>query len=104
MELSNIARYFKALSNEQRLKVYLMVLEAERSEDECCQGVLKAFSRACEMLNISRSTVSHHIKELEDSGLLDCERQGQSVCCQINEAALVELRTFLAEPGAANGA
>jgi ArsR family transcriptional regulator, arsenate/arsenite/antimonite-responsive transcriptional repressor len=95
MELSNLSGYFKALSNEQRLKVYLMVLEAERSEDDCCQGVLKTFSRACELLNISRSTVSHHIKELETSGLIVCERQGQSVCCQINEGALKELKSFL---------
>ena len=95
MELSNITRYFKALSNEQRLKVFLMILDAEREEDDCCQGVLKAFSRACDLLNISRSTVSHHIKELEDSGLIECERQGQSACCKINESALKELKGFL---------
>jgi ArsR family transcriptional regulator, arsenate/arsenite/antimonite-responsive transcriptional repressor len=97
MKLSNIARYFKALSSEQRLKVFLMILNAEKEEDECCQGVLRAFSRACELLNLSRSTVSHHLKELEASGLLSCERQGQSVCCQVNEKALVELREFIAK-------
>lgn len=95
MELSNIVGYFKALSSEQRLKVFMMILEAEREEDGCCQGVLRAFSRACGMLKISRSTVSHHIKELEASGLLNCERQGQSMCCQVNEKALSELREFL---------
>jgi len=95
MELSNIVGYFKALASEQRLKVFMMILEAEREEDGCCQGVLRAFSRACGMLKISRSTVSHHIKELESSGLLTCERQGQSMCCQVNEKALTELREFL---------
>lgn len=97
VKLSNLPGYFKALSNEQRLKVYLMLLEAERDEDECCQGVLKAFSRACEMLTISRSTVSHHLKELESAGLIACERQGQSYCCTINRAALLELKGFLAD-------
>jgi DNA-binding transcriptional ArsR family regulator len=97
MELSNIAGYFKALSSEQRLKVFLMILKAEKEEDECCQGVLRAFSRACELLSLSRSTVSHHIKELEASGLLTCERQGQSMCCQVNEAALAELREFVSQ-------
>ena len=96
MKLSNIARYFKALASEQRLKVFLMILEAEREEDDCCDGVLKAFSRACDLLAVSRSTVSHHIKELEASGLLACERKGQSMCCQIDEKALGELRDFLA--------
>jgi DNA-binding transcriptional ArsR family regulator len=95
MELSNITGYCKALSSEQRLKVFLMILEAEREEDGCCQGVLRAFSRACSMLKISRSTVSHHIKELESSGLLSCERQGQAMCCQVNQRALAELREFL---------
>jgi ArsR family transcriptional regulator, arsenate/arsenite/antimonite-responsive transcriptional repressor len=97
MELSNISRYFKALSNEQRLKVYLMILKDEREAGDCCQGVLGAFSRACGMLNLSRSTVSHHIKELTDSGLLSCARQGQFVCCQVDESALAELRGFLAQ-------
>lgn len=97
MELSNIARYFKALSSEQRLKVYLMILNAEKEEDGCCQGVLRAFSRACDLLSVSRSTVSHHIKELEASGLLSCERQGQSVCCQVNEKALAEMREFISK-------
>jgi ArsR family transcriptional regulator len=95
MKLSNLSRYFKALSSEPRLRVFMMILEAEREEDECCNGVLKAFSRACDLLDISRSTVSHHIKELEASGLLTCERQGQSMCCQVNEGALDEIRAFL---------
>jgi DNA-binding transcriptional ArsR family regulator len=96
MKLSNLSSYFKALSSEPRLKVYLMILDAERKEKDCCDGVLRAFSRACEILNVSRSTVSHHIKELEGSGLLSCERQGQSMCCTINESALGELREFFA--------
>jgi ArsR family transcriptional regulator len=96
MELSNIARYFKALSSEQRLRVYLMIIDAEQKESDCCNGVLKAFSRACELLKVSRSTVSHHIKELEASGLLSCERQGQSMCCQVNRTALDEIQAFLA--------
>ncbi len=94
MKLSKLSGYFKALSSEPRLKVYLMILEAERKEDDCCDGVLRAFSRACQLLNVSRSTVSHHIKELEASGLLSSERQGQSMCCQINQTALDELRDF----------
>jgi ArsR family transcriptional regulator, arsenate/arsenite/antimonite-responsive transcriptional repressor len=96
VELSNIARYCKALSSEPRLKVFMMILEAEREEDDCCQGVLKAFSRACTLLEVSRSTVSHHIKELEESGLISCERQGQSACCKINAGAMKELKAFFA--------
>jgi ArsR family transcriptional regulator, arsenate/arsenite/antimonite-responsive transcriptional repressor len=95
VKLSNIVGYFKALSCEQRLKVFLMILEAEREEDDCCQGVLRAFTRACGVLKVSRSTVSHHLKELENSGLVSCERQGQSVCCQVNKKALSELKEFL---------
>ncbi len=73
-----------------------MILEAERKEEDCCDGVLRAFSRACDLLDVSRSTVSHHLKELEASGLVSCERQGQSMCCQVNEGALGELREFFA--------
>lgn len=63
--------------------------------DECCDGVLKAFTRASEELKISRSTLSHHFKELENAGIIVCQRNGQAMACRVNEAALREAHAFL---------
>lgn len=91
---SNLARYFKALACEQRLKVF-EIIRAGQMEDGECTGLMKAFSCACEELDVSRSTVSHHIKELEQAGLIDCTKHGQSVCCRVNGKAVAALKGFL---------
>jgi len=100
--LSNLSKAFKALSNEQRLKLFLMIYKwstGGKTKEECvgccCEGVEKSFSRACEELNISRSTVSHHFKELISAGLITCTRNGQSYICNINEEAVEAIRQFV---------
>ncbi len=94
MKLTQSARLFKALGCEQRLQV-LRLLKKWGGMDACCEGVQKAFTRASEELNVSRSTLSHHFKELEAAGLIVCERDGQAMRCRINEDALVEIRQFM---------
>jgi len=95
MKLSNAAKIFKALSNEQRLKIFLMIYK------QCCcsgrkgSGTLEgAFTKACGCVDVCRSTISHHIKELQNAGLIICERKGQSFCCRVNEDALDQIKDF----------
>ena len=89
-----MVRIFKALACEQRLEV-LRLLRKWGELDPCCEGVDRAFTRASEELKISRSTISHHFKELENAGLILCERKGKSVACKIDEDALAEAQEFL---------
>jgi ArsR family transcriptional regulator len=96
MKQSDLADIFRALSSEQRLTVFRMMID-RTSAPECCNGMLKTFTAACGVLRVSRSTVSHHIKELEQAGLISCERQGQAVCCTIDRAALQAGYEFFAE-------
>ncbi len=102
MELSNLAKAFKALSNEQRLKLFVMLYKwASSCKDRtkggtcCCEPVDKSFSKACEKLDISRSTVSHHFKELASAGLISCSRNGRTFVCRINEDAIDAIRGFV---------
>jgi len=110
MELSNYLKIFKALSNEQRLKIFIMIYKGccstpgkrgseFRIENKACcpvAGVIeKAFTKVCECMNLSRSTVSHHFKELQNAGLITCERDGQMYRCKVNEEAVNAIMDFL---------
>ncbi len=98
MELSKI---FKALSNEQRLTLFKYLYEWQvknMSADEdlaCCGGIEKAFTKACGCMSISRSTISHHLKELQNAGLITCTREGKTMSCKINEEAIKLVKSFV---------
>lgn len=100
MNDSKLARIFKALSNEQRLKIFRKLCEWQAAGDkeqpaaECC-GVDRGFSRACCCVRVSPSTVSHHFKELQQAGLITVERTGQSFVCTVDSATVEALREFL---------
>jgi ArsR family transcriptional regulator len=111
MELSNYARMFKALSNEQRLKIFMMIYgnccapegsgkgsEIKLDSESCCGvkgSIEKAFTRICDCMNLSRSTISHHFKELQNAGLIICEREGQTYRCRVNEEAVGAIKKFI---------
>ncbi len=102
LDVEKLAKYFKALSSPQRLKLFLMVYnwsgEYELNTDSkgcCCEGVEKAFTKVCEKLNLSRSTISHHFKVLETAGLISCTRDGQKYICSINQDAIESVKTFV---------
>lgn len=110
MEQSNYVKIFKALSNEQRLKIFLMIYKGccapegdgtskfKIEDNACCpvSGVIeKAFTKVCECMSLSRSTVSHHFKELQNAGLITCERDGQMYRCRINAETVNAIKDFL---------
>ncbi len=108
MELSNYAKIFKALSNEQRLNIFMMIYKGccgpedtinINKTDSCCEKIKgsidRAFSKACDCMSLSRSTISHHFKELQNAGLITCEREGQTFRCRINEDAVASIKKFL---------
>ena len=111
MKLSNYSKIFKALSNEQRLKIFLMIYngcckpegkgkgsEFKIKEGKCCPvagAVEKAFTKVCDCMTLSRSTISHHFKELQNAGLIICERDGRAFNCKVNEEAVKDIKEFL---------
>jgi ArsR family transcriptional regulator len=91
----NMAKVFKALGSEQRLNLFKMIYYWEKTMDvNMCCGVEKAFSKACDCMNLSRSTISHHLKELQNANLLVCERKGQMLSCQVNKELLNDIKIF----------
>ena len=87
-----LPKMFKALSHPNRFRLFLEILEEEErsfEDDHACflQVIL-------EKLDVGAPTVSHHLKELVNAGLIHTERQGKFLTCQVNSAALDELKAF----------
>ncbi len=100
MKQYDLAKIFKALSSEPRLALFMNIYDWEKNSlmpetgDVCC-GIEKAFTRACGCMDLSRSTISHHLKELQSAGLVNCTRSGQVISCKINEEVIEIIRHFL---------
>ncbi|MDF1820154.1 MAG: metalloregulator ArsR/SmtB family transcription factor [Alcanivoracaceae bacterium] len=98
-DTADMARAFKALSNPNRLKIYLAFARY------CDQGqpapvkdmpVGCLLGEAIKRLNIGAPTVSHHIKELVDAGLITTSRQGRQLFCAVEPAMRDKLQAFFA--------
>jgi DNA-binding transcriptional ArsR family regulator len=101
-EIRRFAEMFKALSNPNRLDIFLRLVS-------CCPPGSRCSSEAearrfvgelGKELDITLSTVSHHIKELRQAGLIRVERRGKNIECWVDEQAVSELAELLAGRGA----
>lgn len=82
----NYAKYallLKALSDETRVKIFHMLSKGEL----CACKILEEF-------NITQPTLSHHMKTLCDSGLVDSRKDGIWMKYSINKENLEVLRKF----------
>ena len=61
-------RIAKALADPRRFGVLQMITDAR---DEC------PYQKLCNFFPVSKATISHHIKELAQAGLVETERDGQ---------------------------
>lgn len=92
------ARLFKALSNESRLEILKAVceegisgtLEGKTPCVEKCSCVGDIVQR----FQFAPSTISHHIKELAQAGLVKVQRKGQFIRVFPNPEALKALKAF----------
>lgn len=55
----------------------------------------KAFTKVCGCMELSRSTISHHFKELQNAGLIICEREGRTFRCRVNKDAIKAIQELL---------
>lgn len=90
-----LAARFKALSNPNRLALFTRLMRCcppgtscAGEEMACCVGDLGAG------LDIAPSTLSHHLKELTQAGLVRTERQGKTILCWVDPDVLVDLAGF----------
>ncbi len=95
-DIQQLADWLKALANPHRLRIFLRLVSCCGPSATCrvepnlraCVGELGAD------LELAPSTVSHHVKELKQAGLIRMERSGQRVECWIPAAVLESLSNF----------
>lgn len=91
MNLKELSRIFKALSNENRLEIYLEILKANEKSfenSECCACFI---TDIMSKFNIGAPTISHHLKELSNAGLIFTERKGKFLTATINKDIVQEV-------------
>lgn len=98
-EVKRLSKAFKALSNPNRLQLFLNLL-AESQVDLAAGKEHTCFlSGLLENLNIGAPTVSHHVKELENAGLIETRREGKQLICTIRPEAMRELAALFESAG-----
>lgn len=92
------SQIFKALSNQNRLRIFLRIAQSgipaaagcKDQATDCCVGDLGTEAQ------VSPSTLSHHLKELNRSGLIQMERRGQFVHCHVDVETAKTVEKFIA--------
>ncbi|HPB83565.1 MAG TPA: metalloregulator ArsR/SmtB family transcription factor [Spirochaetota bacterium] len=89
MDTGKFAKIFKALSNENRLELFLEIMKMNETcfEAECGECFI---TDIIDSLNIGAPTVSHHLKELSNAGLITTERRGKFLVARIRVETLEE--------------
>jgi ArsR family transcriptional regulator len=92
-EAIELEQLFKALGDRHRLRILNVLLQAD-GEAVC----------VCEFqptLGIAQPTVSHHLKQLVEAGLLEREKRGTFAYYRLKPGVLERIGGLLVEPVAA---
>ena len=81
------ASLLKALADDTRLAI----IGRLAASDELCVCEIEAHVK-----HLSQPTISHHLKQLREAGLVTAERRGTWIYYAIDQGAVARLREFVA--------
>lgn len=93
MDSKELAKIFKALSNENRLEIYKEIAKLENVDYE--QKCECSISELLSCLKIGAPTISHHLKELSNANLITTEKNGKFLMAHINKETLEKIKSFI---------
>lgn len=94
-DTKKLARILKALSNETRLEIYLEIARNQEADfQEPCGCWI---SEIRDLFKIGAPTISHHLKELVNAGLITTEKSGKRLVARINQTTIEEVRDCLSQ-------
>jgi len=106
--IETVASRFKALGHPHRLQIFQRLATCCVPGTACAgdETTRRCVGELAAELDIAPSTVSHHLKELTQSGLIATERCGREIRCWVEPDVLRELGAlftdFVARPSSAN--
>jgi len=80
-----LIKIMKALADGTRLQLFREI--ATRKQMTCTE--------VGELSHLAQPTVSHHLKQLVDAGLLNAEKDGRFVSLSVNKEIVEELAVFV---------
>ena len=93
---TDLSPIFKALGDPSRLAIYQLVRTCCSEDAGRLPGdVRNSVTEIARQFDLSLSTVSHHLKELRNAGLITCERRGQHIFCYADPDVLAEIGQFI---------
>ncbi len=96
-EVHRFAEVFKALSNPNRLHIFLRLVSCCPPGTKCISDAIgqRCVGELGQDLEIDPSTVSHHLKELRRSGLIRMERRGKNIICWVDPETVLKVANLL---------
>lgn len=93
--IQRLSKAFKALSHPHRLLLFLNMLKESRL-DKVEGSLHRCFlTDILGDLQVGAPTVSHHVKELVNAGLIETHRDGKFLTCTVNPEMMRDLRSVL---------
>ncbi len=89
MKLNEAVISLAALAQPARLKIFRYLVQV--GEEGVCAGDL------ADEFDLPKPTLSFHLKELVNSGLVDSRREGRSIIYQLRVEGMSNLMTFLSD-------
>ena len=90
MTTKQLVKIYKALSNENRLEIFLNILKCnEKGFESDCDCPITSIMQN---LRIGAPTISHHLKELSNAGLIETKKDGKYLVAHVNKELLAELK------------
>ena len=89
-EAAELERLFRTLADKHRVKILNMLVQSGGEAVCVCELVPP--------LGLAQPTVSYHLKQLADAGLLERERRGTFAYYRLVPGALERLSSLLAVP------
>lgn len=88
IDTKKYSNIMKALSHPNRLELFLEIAKCQEKDYEDCECLISEITKC---FKIGAPTISHHLKELSNAGLITTEKKGKYLVAKINREVMNEL-------------